>query len=157
MLILFYLAYANYIYLINPINPTYQSNLSILFVRSILSYQCIYIYKYIYTIYIYVNRSWLPLGPARPLCSVQRCPAALTGVGWAQTTHRLSARMLSWAKVRPGVCSGGRMLKTFPGRCLPCSPSKDFCLWPSKVPPPKRKQMVSPPSKWGVWTEAGCP
>ena len=34
-----------------------------------------------------VNRSWLPLGPARPLCSVQRCPAALTGVGWAQTTH----------------------------------------------------------------------
>ena len=33
-------------------------------------------------IYIYiVNRSWLPLGPARPLCSGQRCPAALTGVG----------------------------------------------------------------------------
>ena len=54
MLILFYLAYANYIYLINPINPAYQSNLSILFVRSILSYQCIYIYTYIYTMYMYI-------------------------------------------------------------------------------------------------------
>ena len=53
---------------------------------------CVYIYIYIskYTICVYiyytyihtcithmyiVNRSWLPLGPARPLCSVQRCPA----------------------------------------------------------------------------------
>ena len=46
-------------------------------------YIMIYTYINIYN----VNRSWLPLGPARPLCSVQRCPAALTGVGWAQTTH----------------------------------------------------------------------
>ena len=42
----------------------------------------------------------------------------------------------------------GALLRTFPGRCWHNNPSKDICLWPSKVPPPKKK--VSPPLEWDV-------